>query len=192
MLASISGAPVSTKQQKVIQKIPAHTMGYTLWEEFQVWAPETFIMSSKLFWQKKTLSLSYWTATIFVLQGCLLYKHIWKDCLEQRQPVPFLTRCAETWETRGKLFQKHLSPVSAPPWLLVNFFMSLGHFIDSSDTSDWQRLDYRSSLCVSQHLTMVLSKNQDEANLQYWPQRWSSKFSKPISSTNPINHRGIT
>lgn len=44
--------------------------------------------------------------------GCLLYKHLWKKSLEQRQSVLWLTKGTETWEIREELFLQQMQLLS--------------------------------------------------------------------------------
>lgn len=80
-----------------------HWVGCTRERNPEFWEPESFIIGNKhicTLLQREPLSLLYWIVSMPellspILQGYLLYEHLGKYSLEQRQPVPLLAKCTE-------------------------------------------------------------------------------------------------
>lgn len=90
-----------------------HTQWAMLQKSPEPREPHSFILGSKPTWplpQWEMTSLLSWTKTslffalerdiISILQDCWAYQHLWKDSLEQRAPVPLLTRCTKARDTQ--------------------------------------------------------------------------------------------
>lgn len=70
---------------------------------------------------------------LLIFHSYMLYQSPWKDSLEWKQSAPLLTRCADTWGTKGELFPNsgssntslqptHLCPILLEYLLLDDFF----------------------------------------------------------------------
>lgn len=145
--------------------------------------------------QRNILSLSYWvvnnlTVLLSLSSKAVCYTIVFEKSLGQRQPVSLLTRYSEMWMTQGELFQKDLPFISTPSWLLVNFSMSICHFVDKFN---WSRLGlYLFSLS---HTTFKKGHHQ----LLFQDRGWNklalltvtvvSQVLRHNHWTNPLNHQ---
>lgn len=89
--------PISYRATKRHSGDTVHTMGYITREEFKVQGTYFFFffcMGNEPGFCRRETHYLYHTygkldfSTVFIFQGCLLHKHVWKDNLRQRQPVP--------------------------------------------------------------------------------------------------------